>query len=132
MTPDHYAVLEVASDADQRAVRAAYLRAMRASHPDHRPGDAVAADHARSANAAWAVLGDVSRRASYDRARSVADTGRLDARTTAHALRETAAAHAAYSPAGDRYRRAFHAASVKVSLALFLMGLVLLLAVGSL
>ena len=71
---DHYAVLEVAPDADLPAIRRAWVRAARASHPDGQAeaaddvGDA-AEDRIRSVNEAWRVLGDDKLRREYDRLR---------------------------------------------------------------
>ncbi|HYZ99140.1 MAG TPA: DnaJ domain-containing protein [Acidimicrobiales bacterium] len=60
----HYEVLGVRSTATQAEVRAAYRAAARDHHPDA-GGDA---GRMRALNVAWAVLGDPTRRAAYDRA----------------------------------------------------------------
>ncbi|CAN5117871.1 hypothetical protein BH20ACT9_BH20ACT9_19310 [soil metagenome] len=114
MREDHYRTLGVAPDADAAAVRAAYLRVMRDNHPDRRPGDPVAAATARRANVAWSVLRDDTRRDAYDRLR---------------ASRPARVTHGppAYSPAGADYRRALHEATLRVGLAVFVLGVVLLL-----
>ncbi len=68
---DHYAVLGVASDATAAEVRSAYLAAARTAHPDRHVGDPAAAaaaeERMRELNAAWAELGDPTRRAAHDR-----------------------------------------------------------------
>ncbi len=87
---DHYATLGVAPDADHAAIRAAWIRAARASHPDGR-GERPAHEHAaderriRAVNEAWRVLGDPELRDEYDRSRKRAQvahaapsTGRVD------------------------------------------------------
>lgn len=78
---DHYEALGVAPDADPTSIRRAYLAAARRHHPDFH-ADADATTRARSAarmqelNQAWAVLGDASARAAYDRDRALgADPG---------------------------------------------------------
>ncbi len=102
-------------------MRAAYLRLMRASHPDHHPGDHHAAEVARGANAAWSVLRDPERRSAYDRARAA---HRPD--TAIVLSRPSVPVPPAYSPAGVDYRRAFSLACWKIGVTVFLLGLVLL------
>lgn len=72
MTPvSHYGVLGVSSGATRVEIRAAYVRASRAAHPDLL-GEAEGAQRQRAAdrmcavNEAWRVLGDPSRRRIYD------------------------------------------------------------------
>lgn len=77
---------------------------------------------ARRITAAWAVLGRPSSRAAYDR--TLAAT-----RLPPMAVRDSGGP-AAYSPVGTDYRRAFHLASIKVATAVFLLGLVVLLAIS--
>ncbi len=125
MHSDHYQALGVHPLASQAEIRAAYLRLMRSSHPDRRPGDHQAAEQARRANAAWEVLGDSARRASYDRLQA-------GARSRAPAVRDVTVRPpqpAAYSAEGAQYRRAFHLACLRVALAVLAVGAVLLLAV---
>ena len=64
---DLYAVLDVAPDASQAQIGAAYRRLVRANHPDihPEPNSATLADAA----AAYATLRDPARRAAYDRSR---------------------------------------------------------------
>jgi curved DNA-binding protein CbpA len=130
MVPDHYEVLGVRPTADAAAVRAAYLAAMRASHPDRHPGDERAAMRARAVNAAWEVLRDPARRAAYDRTRQVAIPRPISAPPNAAALREAALAQRAYSPAGERFRRAFHLAALRLGAAIVALGLALLMVTG--
>lgn len=121
MRSDHYQALGVHPQASRAEIRAAYLRLMRASHPDRRPNDPIAADAARRANAAWEVLGDAARRSSYDRLRVAGG------RTAVRHLQ--AAGRPAYSPEGHRYRRAFHVACLRVGAAVLALGLLVLLTV---
>lgn len=128
MLPDHYQALGVHPLASREEVRAAYLRLMRAHHPDRRPGDAASGEAARQANAAWQVLGDRARRAAYDRVREPGAPARHGG--VRHVAAPVATAAPAYSPEGSRYRRAFHRACVRVAAAVFALGLVLLLTVA--
>ena len=122
MISDHYQALGVQPHASAAEVRAAYLRLMRASHPDLRPGDAAAAEQARRANAAWEVLGDSARRASYDR---------LHIPAGGAAIRDVTPTRPggppAYSPDGLHYRQAFHRACLRVGGTVFAIGCILLL-----
>lgn len=127
MLPDHYQALGLHPQASDEEVRAAYLRIMRAHHPDRRPGDTQATERALRANAAWEVLGDAARRASYDRL-TAGSTGPGVRRVTAPPVRRREPP--AYSAEGSRYRRAFHVACLKVGSAVFAVGLVLLLALA--
>lgn len=119
MPTDHYQALGVPPDAGPAQIRAAYLRLMRANHPDHRPGDPTAASTARRANVAWDVLGDPSRRGAYDRARD----GRHDAGKAVGSVHTPA-----YSRERADYRRAFSAACLRVGTAIVALGTAVLLA----
>ncbi|MFP3900159.1 MAG: J domain-containing protein [Acidimicrobiia bacterium] len=70
--PTHYDVLGLAPTASAAEVRAAYRSAARDHHPDA-GGDP---GRMQAVNAAWAVLGDPERRATYDRALAEAHAGR--------------------------------------------------------
>jgi curved DNA-binding protein CbpA len=125
--PDHYLALGITPDASDAEVRAAYLRAMRGSHPDHHPGDAEAESAARAANAAWEVLGDRARRGAYDRLRTPGgDRAPAVLRVDEGIDEERIAAHRAQ---GQAISREIQRASVRVAAALFAGGLLLLLAV---
>lgn len=116
-------------DAGQQEIRAAYLRLMRKSHPDHRPGDDRAGDRARAANAAWEVLGDSARRAAYDRLRTVR-SGRIEhsaGRRTEHRADAEVAFVTAYSPERERYRRDVTEAFLRIGAGVFVAALVLLI-----
>jgi len=68
-----YAQLGVSETATSNEIRAAYRSTMRSVHPDRATSDADRARRtARSAeiNAAWEVLGDAVRRATYDAERT--------------------------------------------------------------
>ena len=77
LTPgeDLYAVLDLPRDASGDDVRHAYRRLARTSHPDL-GGGVGAADRFRRITAAYEVLGDTQRRASYDRDRRMRERGR--------------------------------------------------------
>ncbi len=68
----HYQILGVADDADHKTIQTAYYRAARKWHPDnHSSSSSTQAKKAEEAmrrvNQAWDVLGDKSKRRSYDR-----------------------------------------------------------------
>jgi hypothetical protein len=70
--PNYYGVLGVPSTASQDEIRKAYRQLARQHHPDVNPldkDDAAANEFMRQLNEAYAVLGDASRRAAYDRQR---------------------------------------------------------------
>lgn len=124
-------MLGVASDADREEIRAAYLRAMRDSHPDQRPDDPEAGERARAANAAWEVLGDPTRRAAYDRLRVVRGAG-VERRQGRVARRrpDAAVVEVAYSEERDRYREIVSRSLLRFGVGAFAVGLVLLLALA--
>ncbi|MGH3664868.1 MAG: J domain-containing protein [Egibacteraceae bacterium] len=122
MIPDHYAALGVQQGAGRDEIRTAYLRRMREYHPDYRPGDPYAGQRARDANAAWSVLRHAGRRDAYDRLRS----GRLPSTPDRVRRAMPPPPTPAYSREGTDYRRAFHAACLKVGTGVFVLGLVLL------
>ena len=64
-TPYYYALLEVSPDADSVTIQAAFRRQVRRFHPDVNSHPDAAA-MMRDLNAAYAVLGNPERRASYD------------------------------------------------------------------
>jgi curved DNA-binding protein CbpA len=66
--PDLYQLLGVPRDASREEIAQAWRRRARDEHPDARPADAGAPDRFRTLAAAWQVLGDPARRATYDRA----------------------------------------------------------------
>lgn len=131
MILDHYQALGVQPDASPATIRQAYLRLMRAHHPDRRPGDPDAAERARRANQAWEVLGDRARRAAYDRLRTTRTAGvreRPGARL--HRSGDAAVTASAYSPERRDYRQAFHQASLRVGVGIFVVGMLVLLALS--
>ena len=60
---DYYAVLGVARDADDKAIKTAYRRLARKHHPDVNKGSA---DRFKEINEAYAVLSDQEKRKRYD------------------------------------------------------------------
>lgn len=65
MTVEHYATLDVAPTATAAEVRAAYLKLLRAHHPDRNPSP-KSAERTQGIIAAFKVLGDFDRRSRYD------------------------------------------------------------------
>jgi curved DNA-binding protein len=63
---DYYAILGVPRDASAEAVKLAFRRIARATHPDQNP-DLAAADTFKAAAEAYDVLSDPAKRAMYDR-----------------------------------------------------------------
>jgi curved DNA-binding protein CbpA len=132
MHTDHYQALGVTPDASEAEIRAAYLRVIRVSHPDLRPGDPIAEAQARQANAAWEVLRDSARRGTYDRLRyRTADGATAHATKVVHsrADQERLELLRPYREEGARFRQAFHTAILRVFVAIVALGLLLLFAV---
>jgi hypothetical protein len=67
--PDYYAELGLAPDADEAAIRQAYRQLARRFHPDVAGPGGLA--RMRALNAAYAVLGDPTRRSDYDQCRGL-------------------------------------------------------------
>lgn len=74
--PHYYALLEVPPDADGVTIQAAFRRQVRRFHPDVNPHP-DAASLMRDLNAAYAVLGNPERRASYDTTHGVSWGGAI-------------------------------------------------------
>ena len=72
MEPDYYKVLGVSADSEDIVIQAAYRALMRRYHPDKNPSD-TARQRTVEINAAYAVLGDSSKRAAYDAKRKKRD-----------------------------------------------------------
>ena len=72
---DYYAVLGVAKNADQAAIKKAYRKLAQQHHPDANQGNAAAEERFKEVSAAYDVLGDPEKRAAYDRARQMGASG---------------------------------------------------------
>ena len=75
---DFYAALQVAHDASQEAIRGAYKRLARATHPDKNSGEGAKEAFQLIANA-YDTLGDKARRKAYDAKRRARETRNRDA-----------------------------------------------------
>ena len=68
---DPYKVLQVDPEAEDEVIQAAYRRLAQKYHPDRQP-DAASAARMIAINAAWEMVSDPGRRATYDRERAAA------------------------------------------------------------
>ena len=64
--PSAYEILGVDTDADHDAIREAYRRLAKQSHPDRHPDDPAAHDRFLAIQAAYEVLVDPDRRRAHD------------------------------------------------------------------
>ncbi|MEO8888494.1 MAG: molecular chaperone DnaJ [Jatrophihabitantaceae bacterium] len=72
---DYYAALGVTKDADAPAIKKAYRKLARESHPDKNPGDAKAEARFKEVSEAYDVLSDKAKRAKYDEERALFGRG---------------------------------------------------------
>ncbi|HYN66034.1 MAG TPA: DnaJ C-terminal domain-containing protein [Ornithinibacter sp.] len=72
---DFYAILGVAQDADQAAIKKAYRKLARKHHPDQNAGDSAAEQRFKDIGEANAVLSDPKQREEYDAIRQMAHGG---------------------------------------------------------
>jgi curved DNA-binding protein CbpA len=82
--PDPYKVLQVDHEAEDEVIQAAYRRLAQKYHPDLAAGP-EAAERMVAINAAWALVGDPARRASFDRERRSTASRAQPARSAAPA-----------------------------------------------
>jgi curved DNA-binding protein CbpA len=92
---DHYETLEVSPLASPEVIRAAYRSLMQRFHPDRNPGDPIAATRAANVAAAFEVLSDPQKRASYDAGLQAANRPETAATPSARAEPGVAAAQVA-------------------------------------
>ena len=64
---DYYGILGVSKGADADKIKRAYRKLARKHHPDVNPGDPEAEERFKEIAEAYHVVGDVERRAAYDR-----------------------------------------------------------------
>lgn len=64
---DYYKILGVPRTADDKAIRRAYRKLAKESHPDLHPDDKAAAQRFKDVAEAYEVLGDADKRAKYDK-----------------------------------------------------------------
>jgi molecular chaperone DnaJ len=67
MTTDLYEILEVSRDASEDDIKRSYRKLAKQFHPDRNPGDTAAEEKFKQISAAYEVLSDQNKRATYDR-----------------------------------------------------------------
>jgi molecular chaperone DnaJ len=72
---DFYAVLGLAKDADAATIKKTYRNLAREFHPDKTRGDKKLEDRFKEVSEAYDILGDEKKRAEYDEARSLYESG---------------------------------------------------------
>jgi molecular chaperone DnaJ len=72
---DYYAVLGVPKNATHDEIKKAYRKLAQQHHPDANAGDPAAEERFKAISAAYDVVGDEAKRASYDRAREMGSAG---------------------------------------------------------
>ena len=72
---DYYGVLGVPKNASASEIKKAYRKLAQQFHPDANPGNVEAEDRFKEISAAYDVLGDAEKRASYDRVREMGGAG---------------------------------------------------------
>ncbi len=88
---DHYKILGVLPDAEQIVIVAAYRALASLYHPDRWKGDKdESTKRMAEINVAYGVIGDVSKRAEYDRSRSTGTTSMDDAEESMDAAFDSA------------------------------------------
>ena len=70
---DPYELLGVPKDADHKAIKRAYRRLARETHPDLHPGDKTAENRFKDIHGAYELLKDQAKRAAFDRGEIDAD-----------------------------------------------------------
>lgn len=99
MADDPYEILGIGRDADKDAIRKAYRRLAKESHPDLHPGDAGAEARFKRIGTANMLLSDPEQRARYDR-------GEIDGAGQERAPPRPSYREHAQGPQGARYRPA--------------------------
>jgi len=72
---DFYAILGVSKDADAATIKKTYRNLARELHPDKTRGDKKLEDRFKEVSEAYDILGDDKKRAEYDEARSLYESG---------------------------------------------------------
>ncbi len=72
---DFYAILGVPKDADATTIKKTYRNLARELHPDKTKGDKKLEDRFKEVSEAYDILGDEKKRAEYDEARSLYESG---------------------------------------------------------
>lgn len=96
MTRDPYQVLDVGKGASADEIKKAYRKLAKTHHPDLHPGDASAERRFKEVSQAYAVLGDETKRARFDR-------GEIDADGNERVANPFHGQHAGGQPGGFHY-----------------------------
>ncbi|MGA0866965.1 MAG: DnaJ domain-containing protein, partial [Candidatus Nanopelagicaceae bacterium] len=72
---DFYAILGVPKDADAATIKKTYRNLARELHPDKTKGDKKLEDRFKEVSEAYDILSDEKKRAEYDEARSLFESG---------------------------------------------------------
>ena len=104
---DPYQVLGVSREATPEAIRKAYRKLAKASHPDLHPGDKAAEDRFKSIATAHGIVGDEKRRALFDSGKIDATGAELHEQPRYESYRQHAEAHP-----GFKYERQWNGAEL--------------------
>jgi curved DNA-binding protein len=109
---DLYKTLGVAKDSDHEAIRKAYRKLARQSHPDLNPGDKAAEERFKRISRAWDVLSDADKRSNYDEFGDVSLATGFDVEAARQARESFGARFGSGAPPGGGASGDFHFGSI--------------------